>query len=160
MTSLANPYEPTYRACHARAFRAEFGVCRGESISRFEDLSLGDIYQLKQDIDWMPVRPADAAATAFTFERAANLPVRNLTTLAHLIFMSTTGRRADVHAAFCDGQLYLVCETEIRIGTEYVLIDVAICDVDFTPALVHAPVAPMLEPLRETAEVIPFRMIG
>lgn len=157
-----NPDETvrTYKACSAQTFRAEFGVCRGEGISRLEDLCLGDIYQFKHPTDWMPVTPVDGGDTEFTLSRAANLAATRLTGLAKMIFMTTTGRRSDVIAAFSDSQLFLVSDTELAIGPEYVLIDLEILDVDFTPAILPAPAAPILSHTRDTAEVLPFRMYG
>lgn len=160
MTTDLKASQPTYRACLAHAFRAEFGVCRGEAISRFEDLCLGDIYQLKHPADWIAVAPLDDAATEFRFNRPADPSSVRLTTLARLIFMTTTGHRADVQAAISDGHLYLICEAELQVGPEYVLIDIETCDVDFTPEIVSAPVAPMLSHVREPAEIIPFRKFG
>ena len=152
--------KPRYRACPAHAFRAEFGVCRGEAISRFEDLSLGDIYQLRHPIDWMPVTASDSTDTEFTLDVAANLPTRQLTTLASMIFMTTTGRRADVLIAFADGQLFLVCETELEIGPEYVLIDIDMRDVTFTPVMVPTPVAPMRPRAANASPIVQLRKLG
>lgn len=130
---------PAYQACAAQSFRAEFGVCRGEEIVRFEDLNLGDIYLVKPDAQWVSVQARNAQTDVFELDVAANLPTQNLTTLARLIFMTTTGRRADVFATVSQGQTYLVADVPLRPGAEYVLIDITTLDVELAPVVVDTP---------------------
>jgi hypothetical protein len=152
--------KPAYFACPSQAFRAEFGVCRGEAISRFEDLNLGDIYQLKQTIDWAAVTASDDGTNQFSLDLAANLPSKQLITLASLIFMTTTGRRNDVFAAVAAGQLYLVCQKALVVGPEYVLIDIEMHGVTLAPTLVSDPVAPKLSSGSAELARFPIRMHG
>ncbi len=132
----------TFAACAAQSLRAEFGVCRGETITRFEDLNLGDIYLVKHDATWSPVVDMDGTAGVFCLDLAANLPQRALVTLAHLIFMTTTGRRADVYATQSNGQLYLVSDVPLQMGLEYVLISIERTRKGFEPSLVQTPTFP------------------
>jgi hypothetical protein len=152
--------KPAYFACPSQAFRAEFGVCRGEAISRFEDLNLGDIYQLKQTIDWAAVTPLDDGTEQFALDLAANLPPKQLKTLASLIFMTTTGQRTDVFATVAAGQLYLVCQKALVVGPEYVLIDIETNGVAIAPTLVSDHVAPKLSSSIATPARFPIRMHG
>lgn len=128
-----------FKACVSQSLRAEFGVCRGATISGFEDLSLGDIYLLKDDAKWRDVAATDGDQTSFTLDLAANLPTEELTTHADLIFMTTTGRRADVFAAMSQGQMYLVANTPLEPGSEYVLIAIEKRDVSFAPVVIQTP---------------------
>ncbi|MFP7673296.1 hypothetical protein ACG74X_08070 [Marivita sp. S0852] len=132
--------KPTaYLACPAQSFCVEHGVYFGETIEQINNLNLGDVYYLKPHTKWTPVSATDGDAKAFDLDVAANLPVRKLTTLAHLIFMTTTGRRADVCVTISDGHAYLVCDKELQTGLEYVLIDIQKRDVEFTPVVVPTP---------------------
>jgi len=157
MLPLVSP--PTYKACSARSFHGEFGVCRGEVISRMEDLNLGDIYLVKPDAHWTSVEAQGTEMSAFSLNLAANLPLQNLTTLANLIFMTTTGRRADVFATLSQGSTYLVAATPLKPGTEYVLIDITTRDVEIAPELVDAPVT--MVPAPQMASATPLlRVVG
>lgn len=131
--------EAKYQACSAEGIRAEFGVCRGEPIRQFQDLVLGDIYLAKPDATWSEAGAQDDSLSAFTIDLAANLPQRRLINLAHLVFMTTTGRRVDAHAAICQGHLYFVCEHAFQQGTEYVLIDIDARSGGFVPEIVPMP---------------------
>ncbi|SHH25309.1 hypothetical protein [Marivita hallyeonensis] len=155
-TTPATP--PTYYACPAQSFRAEFGVCRGEAISSLDHLHLGDVYQVKLGAEWSPVTSCNSACDAFSMELAANLPCEELTTLAHLIFMTTTGRRADVYAAMSQGQLYLVSETTLQMGSEYVLIDSQARDAPFAPVVVPSPMVPAHAAYAQPAHTVPVRL--
>lgn len=153
MTTAQSPHIATFKACSADCVRAEFGVCRGEPIQHFQDLMLGDIYRSKRDAKWVAVSVSDTDTSGFTLDLAANLPTRKLTNLAHLIFMTTSGRRTDVFATICDGLLHFVSETEFQVGVEYVLIDIQMRDEEFVPAVVptpqpsHAPKSYAREPI-------------
>ena len=143
-----------YKACASQAFRAEFGVCRGEAITRFDDLNLGDIYLVKGDATWLDVCVTDDEETSFTLDLAANLPTEELVTYARLIFMTTTGRRADVFATLSQGQMYLVADAPLQMGSEYVLIAIEKRDVRFAPVVVPTP-----KPAAQIASdnVVPFQ---
>lgn len=143
-------------ACHASAFRVDFGVYRGETIGPLEELSLGDVYRLNPSTEWTEVT-AQADTAAFILDRAANIPDQTLTTLANLIFMTTDGRRVDIALSVSNGQTFLVCEQELTVGPEYVLIDIDKLDVEFEPALVPEPVE--LQPTH-TTNVIALRVAG
>ncbi|MCK0148740.1 hypothetical protein MWU54_01795 [Marivita sp. S6314] len=150
----------TYLACPAQCFCVDFGVYRGESIGYLDDLNLGDMYQMKRDAPWTEVMASDEDATGFDLHLAANAPVQTLTTLARLIFMTTTGRRADVCVTMSDGHLFLVSEQPLQSGAEYVLIDIERCDADFTPYVVPAP-AVVPQPVVQTgSNVIPLHAHG
>lgn len=148
---------PDYKTCPAQAFYAEFGVCRGEAISRLEDLNLGDIYLVKPDTVWLPVTEQDPDAASFSLDLAANLPTAELTTLAHLVFMTTTGRRADVFAAVSMGQMYIVTQTPLKRGPEYVLIHIETREVDFAPQVIPAPMLALGTGKQPMADVIPLQ---
>ncbi|MFP7570771.1 hypothetical protein [Marivita sp. S2033] len=145
----------TYKACPAQGLRAEFGVCRGDPIRRLTDLVPGDIYQVKPDALWSSVTAQGGTTDRFTRSVAANLPADTLNTLAQLIFMTTTGRRADIYATVCNGELYFIGETEMQSGVEYVLIDMSMCDLAFEPVIVPTPVA-----AGEPSNVIALRAVG
>lgn len=158
--TLSSVSSPTYKACSAQSFHAEFGVCRGEVISRLDDLNLGDIYLVKPDAKWTRVQAQDASQSAFSLDLAANLPTQDLTTLAHLIFMTTTGRRADVYATVSMGQMYIVAETPLAVGFEYVLIHIETKEVEIAPQIV--PSLPMAQTAvaHAASNVVPLRQFG
>lgn len=142
---VSNP--DRFTACSADAVRTEFGVCHGAPLRQINDLMLGDIHLVKRDAVWSQVQPTDADRSAFSLELAANVPVMTMRTLAHLIFMTTTGRRTDVYAAACGGKLYFVSEAGFQPGNEYVLIDIQTRPYDIRPAVQPAPVpAPVAKP--------------
>ncbi|HKK97056.1 MAG TPA: hypothetical protein VJ928_02675 [Marivita sp.] len=159
MTILTDQ-KSAYQACHARSFRAEFGVFRGDAISRVEDLNLGDIYTLKPDTDWVTVQTGNPDTTTFSRSVAANLPVETLTTLANLIFMTTTGRRVDVFATVSMGQVYLVSTEALAQRTEYVLIDIELLDPVIRPVVVPAQMAKATTAESAPSNVIPFKAVG
>lgn len=155
------PVTPSaYQACPAQSFRAEFGVCRGECISQLGDLIPGDIYNVESKAKWLPVDAIDSEESAFTMEIAANLPREELVTVAQLIFMTTTGRRADVFATMSHGQMHIVAETPLLAGHEYVLIDIQTRDTDFAPFVVPAPVEHVAYMTQVASNVVPLRLIG
>lgn len=117
-------HDASFKACPTDGIRTEFGVCRGEPIRRLEDLMLGDVYLAKQAATWTKVGATDTHLSAFSLDLAANLPAKTLKNLAHLIFMTTTGRRTDVYAAAHCGRLYFVSDTAFEQSVEYVLIDI------------------------------------
>ncbi|MCL3882740.1 hypothetical protein [Marivita sp. GX14005] len=146
----------SFKAYPVHGFRTEFGLCRGERMHRLDDLNPGEIYQIRHDA---PCSDVSAAGDASVFYRikAANLPLEILTTCARLIFMTTTGRRVDMQAALCHGQLHLVSETPLQTGTEYVLIEKTPVENPQAPALVPAA-SERCAPRR--SNVIPLRAIG
>ncbi|WP_292287627.1 hypothetical protein [Marivita sp.] len=160
MMVVPSTRETQYHVCSADGIRAEFGVCRGEPIRQFQDLVLGDIYLAKPDATWTEAGAQDDNLSGFTIDLAANLPLRGLTNLAHLVFMTTTGRRADAYAAVCDGHLYFVCEHPFQHATEYVLIDINARSDGFVPAVVPTPARQADAPAPRPQVVETLRKIG
>lgn len=148
-----------FKACSADDVRTEFGVGHGTPLRHIEDFVNGDVYLAKRDINWLSVCSADDLNSDFTLSMAANLPDETLTTLAQFVFMTTTGRRFDMFAASCNGELFLVAEDMLQQGQEYVLIDVIERDVDFVPRAVPAAPAPAL-PAAATPNVTALRLFG
>lgn len=143
MSVVAGTLSPHFKACPADGIRTEFGVCRGDPIRHIQDLILGDTFLPKRDAHWLTVSAEDDRHTAFTLDRAANLPGQHLVTLAELIFMTTTGQRLDVFVAVSAGKLYFIAEAEFRTGVEYVLIDICRREDAIVPAVIptEAPAA-------------------
>jgi hypothetical protein len=139
----ARPVSQTdlFTACSAEAMRTEFGVCHGEPLRQINDLILGDVYKVKHDATWSEVYAVDPDRTAFSLDLAANLPTILMRTLAHLIFMTTTGRRTDVFAAASGGRLHFISESGFAPGNEYVLIDIQTRPYDIRPAVRPTPVS-------------------
>lgn len=146
-----------HHACSMQSLRAEFGVSRGEDITRFEDLNLGDIYLVRPSTNWLSVQTQNAQTDVFELDVAANLPTQTLTTLAHLIFMTTTGRRADVYATVSQGQSYLVADTPLQPCAEYVLIDITTLDVELAPTIVETPARHAPQPVQARPQL---RVVG
>ena len=152
-----------FKACPADGVRTEFGVCRGDPIRHIQDLILGDTFLPKRDARWVAVQSAHPTHDIFTLDCAANLPTQELVTLAELVFMTTTGRRLDLFAAVCGGQLYFVSETDFATGAEYVLIDIQHREDAVVPAFIPAQVSkvvPMAFGQPATPKRQTLRLIG
>ena len=147
MTACPVSEPDRFTVCSADSVRTEFGVCCGEPLRQVNDLILGDVYKVKSDATWSEVRADDSDRTAFSLDIAANLPTITMRTLAHLIFMTTTGRRTDVYAAASGGRLHFISETGFAPGSEYVLIDIQTRPYDIRPAVQPTPVTtPVAQP--------------
>ena len=149
-----------FHACQTDAFRVESGVNRGEGLDAIDMLNLGDIYRLKDRTKWLPVFAQDDTRTRFVLELAANMPRQVFTSLAHLIFMTTTGRRADAFLGACDGRALLICDRKLDIAAEYVLIHIEARDIEVTPTRVAAPDIPARTTAATARNVVPLRVTG
>jgi hypothetical protein len=147
-----------FHACHTDAFPVESGVNRGEGIESLATLNPGDIYRMKDETTWMSVTAQDDKS--FVLDLAANLPQQVFTSLAQLIFMTTTGRRADAILATCAGRHLLISEQRFRRASEYVLIHVEACELDLTPTLVASPEKAIHPTSRAAENIVPLRASG